>query len=1473
MINQRWEQIKELFHAALERETGERAAFLDASCADKELRDEIISLVAAHERPGSFLDAPAEFEASASLTADEPAEIEAGQAIGYYKIVNTIGAGGMGRVYLAQDTRLGRKVALKLLPAALVKDTDRTRRFEQEARAASALNHPNILTIHEIGVEDSAHFIATEFIEGQTLREHIKQTPLKLHEVLEIAIQVAAALAAAHAAKIIHRDIKPENIMVRPDGYIKVLDFGLAKLTPPQAAAGIDTDSLAFALVSTQPGMVMGTMIYMSPEQARGFEVDARTDIWSLGVILYEMIAGHPPFTGRTNSDVLASVINREPQPLSRTVAGVSAELERIVTKALAKDREERYQTVKDLLIDLRRHKQRLEFEAEIYRTNAGAVDAQSQNALLSARPVVTSLPPQPSAEQRKQVTILFADLSGLTAISESLDAEEMNETMNALWQRIDTAIIDCGGTLDKHMGDLVMALWGAQAVHEDDPERAIRAALTMQAEVNEFVAENLRGRFDVETTKNGLPLIMRVGINTGPVLLSAIGTRGEFTATGAAVNVASRLEQAAPLGTILISHDTYRHVRGVFDVQELELMNVKGTAEPVRTYLVQRAKPRAFRLRTRGVEGIETRMIGREAELVRLMDALHTVLEDRELRAVTIIGEAGLGKSRLLYEFSNEVELLPDRVRIFNGRAVQSTRSLPYALVRDVFSFRFEIQDSDTPAVAREKLERGMLALSYADEEALMRAHFIGHLIGLDFSHSPHLSGILDDARQIRDRAFHYAAQFFTAVASEMPVLIYLDDLHWSDDGSLDFISYLMRSCRNVPMLVLGFARPSLLERRPSWGEGETAHTRLALQPLSRRESRQLVEEIMRHAQSIPQALRELIVSGAEGNPFYVEELIKMLIDQKVILPGAGHWKVDASRLIEVRVPPTLTGVLQARLDGLSSWEKTVLQRASVVGREFWDSAVEKLGERQTEAWSDPAEGDTRAALEALRRKELIYRREASAFASASEYIFKHALLRDVTYESVLRRERRRYHRAVADWLIAQSGERVDEYAATIAEHYERAKELNRAAEWYGRAGMQAREAYEPETAIVFYRKALEFSPVAEKAESDSLSSRAQRAEWYEGLGEALWMQTKFVDAIEAYTAMRAAGEAEADVLIQARALNGLASVQDRLGDYRAMLESAKSAAELARQAGTHAPARKELARALDRHGWSLYRLGDASAAMSLCEQGLSISTELGEAARRERGHSLKSLGVVHIMLGHFAEAENYFEQALSLHRELGNRRGLGNMLNSLGETARLRGDYSAAVTRYEEALAITREIGDRANEMTYLSNLGGARIGLQDYAVAEEDLRRVISMAGTDRFYALSETYGFLAEACLGQKKFDEAIEAISQSLPLGLETENPEYIGGVWRTLGLVAAGLPDESLAVGNQTYDARGCFQESLRVWTEVGAEAERARTLRAWASYEIERGDHERGREMYSEAREIFSRLGMELEVARMKSQ
>jgi len=356
MTPERWQQVEEVLQAALDRPPQDRASFLEEACAgDDELKDEATSLVSAYDEAGDFIEQPAIAQDARVLVGNDP-ESNIGRDLGPYRIIERLGAGGMGEVYLAQDSRLGRLVALKILPAYFASDDTRLRRFQREAQAASALNHPNILTIHEVSEGEGIYYFATEFIDGQTIRQLIVKQELTLEEILDITEQVASALSAAHAAGIVHRDIKPENIMRRTDGLVKILDFGIAKLLE-QPTTGPERETQTGIGVPTEVGLVMGTVNYMSPEQARGLPVDERTDIWSLGVVLYEMLAQRLPFSGATRMDTMVAILEREPPPLSEVANGpypVSPPLQHIVDKTLRKESSERYQTTIELLADLK---------------------------------------------------------------------------------------------------------------------------------------------------------------------------------------------------------------------------------------------------------------------------------------------------------------------------------------------------------------------------------------------------------------------------------------------------------------------------------------------------------------------------------------------------------------------------------------------------------------------------------------------------------------------------------------------------------------------------------------------------------------------------------------------------------------------------------------------------------------------------------------------------------------------------------------------------------------------------------------------------------------------------------------------------------------------------------------------------------------------------------------------------------------
>ncbi len=373
----KWQRVRQIFDSALKLEPDARRDFVKESCGDdKSLFDEVESLLSSHENADSFLEKPAAAELANVIEAPTR-KLEPGKFVGHYEIIKLIGSGGMGEVYLAKDQKLDRRVAVKILNDRFSQSESNLSRFIQEAKAASGLNHPNILVIHEIGETEDGHYIVSEFIDGKTLRHALRESSLQVSEILRITIQIVNALAAAHSAHLVHRDIKPENIMIRPDGFVKILDFGLAKL--------IDNNALVDSEAETKKnltaiGMILGTVNYMSPEQAKGEQVDERTDIFSLGAMVYELIAGRPPFQSGSMSETFAKLIYKEPLLLSQFASNVPPELQRIVSKMLRKSRDDRYQTMKDLFLDLSELKETLAFDQKLERLTPDVKSAPFPN-------------------------------------------------------------------------------------------------------------------------------------------------------------------------------------------------------------------------------------------------------------------------------------------------------------------------------------------------------------------------------------------------------------------------------------------------------------------------------------------------------------------------------------------------------------------------------------------------------------------------------------------------------------------------------------------------------------------------------------------------------------------------------------------------------------------------------------------------------------------------------------------------------------------------------------------------------------------------------------------------------------------------------------------------------------------------------------------------------------------------------------
>lgn len=955
----------------------------------------------------------------------------------------------------------------------------------------------------------------------------------------------------------------------------------------------------------------------------------------------------------------------------------------------------------------------------------AGLAPMRERLALLQTQAVAT--------EQRKLVTVLFADVVGFTSLAERLDAEELHEHLQALWQPLDRVVFDHGGQIDKHMGDGLMALWGSAQAREDDPERAIRAALAMQS--------HLAQRDDATTR-------LRVGISSGPVLVGALGTVGEVTVLGDTVNLASRLEHAAPPGGVLIAHDTYRHVRGLFDVEVLPPLAVRGKREPVQVYLVKAAKPRAFFLGTRGVEGVETEMVGRESELARLQSAYQGLYEQTAAQAITIVGEAGLGKSRLLYEFLAWAELQPRRITLFKGRAAPEMLHLPYALLRNLFAFRYDIQESDEPLVARQKLEAGLLTLlGDRSEESLMRAHFVGQLLGFDFATSPHLRGVVADTQQVRQRALAYMGQLFAAVARQTPLLVVLEDLHWADDATLDAFIHLLNEMAPAPILVLALARPTLFERRPTWGN-EQPHHSLVLQPLSPSASRRLVEDILRHIEAVPDTLRELVVGGAEGNPFYIEELIKMLIEAGAIVRGGEVWRVVGEQLGRTQVPATLAGVLQARLDALPVSERGLLQRAAVIGRVFWDDAAAALHE------AVPSSDEEGGQLAALRQRELVFRRDGSAFVGTTEYTFKHALLRDVAYEGTLKRQRRAYHARAARWLVGWGESRAQALAGLIAEHYAQAGELEQAAPWYLRAAQQAQAAHDAMGAIRCYEQVMAHGTPTERldalmglghccettgawdqaeghyrealtsAEAESDGLRLARA--YHVLGYLRWSQGNSREGLRFLEEARRGYQQVGDTGGVIRVLITLGEIHIRLGEYQSAKETLALSLTLAREQADW----QGVGDALHYLGSALLHTGNDAEARTLYEESLALRRASGD--RQRISATLGNLVRLHLMEQAYEVARQLCEENLVLRKEVGSRYGIAIALGNLGSVTYLQGRYAEARSLIEQGLALARELGAKPVMVHDLNLLGNVALAEDDRARAIACHREGLTLAG---------------------------------------------------------------------------------------------------------------------------------------------
>lgn len=642
---------------------------------------------------------------------------------------------------------------------------------------------------------------------------------------------------------------------------------------------------------------------------------------------------------------------------------------------------------------------------------------------------------PGPYPEERRLATVLFADIHGFTSLAEQLDFEEVTDLLKEVWLRVDTVIEAHGGYIDKHIGDAVMAVWGAPRASEDDAERAVAAALALQTSLADFAEHS--------THEAARTLQMRVGINTGLVLSGYVGLREEYTVMGDTVNVASRLEQIAEVGTVLIGESTYRLVRGAFRMRRLPPTLVKGKTGFLQPLVVEGALPQPSRTRYLSAGGLETHMVARETEMARL-DELYQMARNANIPTLAVVrGEPGLGKSRLLMEFTSQLEVSEPTLTLLSARGLAQASRVHFFVWKSIWESYFGL--SRPSGDAREQFVRGVQALwgrQLGPVSAVEAAHLIGSLIGLEWPGSPYLAALPESTARVQ-RAFELTGELLRRAGATSRTVLVLDDLHWADEGSLQLLEYLLAPGSAVmPLLVLASVRPGFLRQ----------HSQLAsiadvikLRPLP--VSAEIVAAAYPSLRSLPEATRTELVQRAEGNPYFLEEMVKSLRPSKSAEGGSDP------------LPDSLQTLLQSRLDALSPQGRNVALLASVVGRVFWVGAIRAAMQaiRTTGLLKSPSVEPEHLIVEGLKelmRAELAFPRAGSVFAKEKEYIFKHSLLRDVAYSLLQHKHRRRYHLAVGHWLAASAG---PDFMPMVAAHLEQAGAFPEAVQHYEQAARHA--------------------------------------------------------------------------------------------------------------------------------------------------------------------------------------------------------------------------------------------------------------------------------------------------------------------------------------------------------------------------------------------------------------------------------
>ncbi|HUF40168.1 MAG TPA: adenylate/guanylate cyclase domain-containing protein [Anaerolineales bacterium] len=651
-----------------------------------------------------------------------------------------------------------------------------------------------------------------------------------------------------------------------------------------------------------------------------------------------------------------------------------------------------------------------------------------------------------PYPEERRFATVLFADLQGFTALAEELDFETISDMIKEIWTRLDAVVLKHGGYIDKHIGDEVMAIWGAPYGAEDDAEKAVSCALALVESLRRYCQESPR--------EEAAGLKLKIGLHTGQVLATYLGLRSEYTVIGDTVNTAKRLAEIADPQVVIMGHTTYRMVRGAFRVRRLESLELRGKTQPVTGYVVEEKLEQPTRVRYAGGESLETRMVGRDDAFSDLLDLYEALQAASDPFLGLIIGEAGIGKSRLLMEFESRMGGLDSAVNFFSVRGLSEAEKSPFYVWKSLWKHRFGIHENEQPEIAAERFLRGVLnswGKRLGSFSAVEAAHVIGALIGLEWKNSPYLAAFQGDILERNRKAFALTRELLGRIAEAGPIILLVDDLHWVDQGSLALLAELLNPAADaLPLFVGATVRPQFLVNNFQWLN--RAYQTIRLEPIPF--TADLIRQAYPKVEHFPDALLTRMADRASGSPFFLEELVKSFIQ----FDAEGDGRSSAAPLrpkppsIAHPIPENLRALLQARMDSLPREAREVLQLASVTGRVFWTGAI-KAAARQpvgTGLLNLPDEVLDRVITNGLRqivRAELAFPRTDSIYEGEQEYIFKHQMLQEVAYDTLPQKYLKFYHFAVARWL----GERASPgFNAMVARHYEKAGNMSTALRLY---------------------------------------------------------------------------------------------------------------------------------------------------------------------------------------------------------------------------------------------------------------------------------------------------------------------------------------------------------------------------------------------------------------------------------------